>query len=247
MPWVGGGQVDLLLGAAERRRRRAGDRLPIRRRARTCRRPACPTHWRRCSPSARAAASPSARAATAACRRFHAPAWSRCRISRAGFASGHAISHHISSPSDAEKPIVVPWRFSRARMICSASSSRASRSGASGMRLRMSHQSSTADVGHRFGSIAMLSEQRRLRLPGAGERGDGGELANGEVGGAHRGRAEDRAGDEACAAHPPCPGAPRRAEPGRPRWSPTAHRRSGSRCPTPSTGSTSASRRASSV
>src|SRR5437867_2653175 len=51
--------------------------------------------------------------------------------------------------------MVAPWKFSLDRRICSASFMRSVRSGTPSRRWRMLNQSITADVGQRFGSIAI--------------------------------------------------------------------------------------------
>ena len=61
--------------------------------------------------------------------------------------------------------MVVPWTFRRARTICSASLSRASRLAMAGIRRSTLHQSSTAEVGQRLGSTAMLSSSAASTAP----------------------------------------------------------------------------------
>ena len=51
--------------------------------------------------------------------------------------------------------MVVPWKFSLDRRICSASCMRSVRFGIPSTRWRMLNQSITADVGQKFGSIAI--------------------------------------------------------------------------------------------
>lgn len=86
------------------------------------------------------------------------------RISLFAFASAEIINHHNASDFSVEKPIVVPWKFSRARR--SPAPLRAARRAAALRRARTIVQSTTADVGHRFGSIANVSSQRESRRLG---------------------------------------------------------------------------------
>ena len=87
----------------------------------------------------------------------HAGASRSASSNRLALESAEIISHHSASVFSVEKPIVVPWKFRRERRICSASFIRSSRFGTFGERLSTRYQSSTAEVGHRLGSMAMLS------------------------------------------------------------------------------------------
>ena len=92
----------------------------------------------------------------------HAGTSTSASSSRLAFKSAETISHHNASLFSVEKPIVVPWKFRRERRICSASRMRVVALRQRGWRLSSRYQSITADVGHRFGSIAMLSSHAGL-------------------------------------------------------------------------------------
>ena len=94
---------------------------------------------------------------------FHAGASFSATSSLFALESAEIMSHHSASVFSVEKPIVVPWKLSRARRICSAALIRSSWRGSLGWRLRIRYQSMTADVGHRLGSSAMLSSHFALK------------------------------------------------------------------------------------
>jgi hypothetical protein len=81
------------------------------------------------------------------------------RIVRLALASADCINQKKSSEPSVEKPIVVPWKLSRERRICFAASRREARSGTFTVRSSTFSQSSTAEVGHRFGSMVMESRR----------------------------------------------------------------------------------------
>ena len=161
---------------------------------------------------------------------FHAGASFSASSSLFALESAEIISHHSASVLSVEKPIVVPWKLSRERRICSAALIRSSWRGSLGWRLRIRYQSMTADVGHRLGSIAMLSSHFGLkRLGAARQRLQRRDLADREVGGRQRPSSARRAPRRTRRAPAPSARARARESPSRPPPRSTAGRPSACR------------------